>query len=155
MANNYEMYARYLKISNTLNKLVKDKILDKYDDIDFLTPHGDINFFILGRIFDLKFIANTNVQTYERMFGNDIKAKEIKESNPFSKNLYEWLNYFSCEFDRKDKYSKTFTRYLHYLYRYLKIDDSEIQFNHYRYEWADSVHESSIRRVDSEEAILW
>lgn len=148
MVSNYDMYTRFLKVSNTLNRLVKENILDRYDNIDYLTDKGEINFYVLGKIFDLKSIVDTNVQTYEHMFGADVKANKIKNSKPFSEHLYDNL---LCMANNSRKLDKEYLRYFKFIYSYLGINSNEILSNHIRYSWAEEL----VDKPYQDELLCW
>lgn len=81
----HKMYARYLRVFNTMQKFIGVYMLD--------LPDWDViaHYYTQEKFYDLYYRIKKIVEVCDVMLNNDIKAKEIKDSHPFSQSMDDKL----------------------------------------------------------------
>lgn len=93
MAKKDDMYTRYLKVFNTMEKFRYDYNLNIYDWDSPDNPYAKEKFCALY------YQSKTMLEVYDIMLNNHIKAREIRDAYPFSQSMYNKLRslLWNCE----------------------------------------------------------
>ena len=92
----YKMYARYLRVLNTMQKFREVYTLDIYDWDSPAHPYTKEKFY------ELYYRIKKIVEVCDVMLAKDNKAKEIKESHPFGQSMNNKLYNFLWNCDPID-----------------------------------------------------